>query len=76
MNMILSKFPHIDVSKCIIIGDRLDTDIRFGVDNGMHSALVLTGVTTADVLHAIKDGNEEEPLPTIIIPHVGLIHYE
>lgn len=39
--------------QCLMIGDRLDTDIMFGHDNGLHTALVLTGVATkADVLQS------------------------
>jgi len=32
----------------IIIGDRMDTDIIGGVQNGMESILVLTGVTRSE----------------------------
>lgn len=59
--------------RSLIVGDRLDTDIRFGVDSAMHSALVLTGVTTAATLQRLHGGTEEEPLPTVIIPYVGLL---
>lgn len=31
--------------QCLMIGDRIETDIRMGVDAGMDTALVLTGVT-------------------------------
>lgn len=30
---------------CLMIGDRLDTDIAFGFQNGLATALVLTGIT-------------------------------
>lgn len=33
-----------------MVGDRLYTDIRFGVDNGFNSILVLTGETTKEML--------------------------
>jgi arabinose operon protein AraL len=35
---------------CILIGDRLETDMRMGLDSGMKVALVMTGVTTAEAL--------------------------
>jgi HAD superfamily hydrolase (TIGR01450 family) len=35
---------------CVMIGDRLLTDIRMAVDAGMASALVLTGETTREML--------------------------
>ena len=33
--------------ECLMIGDRLETDIRMGVEAGMKTAVVLTGITTA-----------------------------
>ena len=38
--------------ECIIVGDRLETDIRMGLESGMATAVVLTGVTTPDLLAA------------------------
>jgi HAD superfamily hydrolase (TIGR01450 family) len=35
---------------CVMIGDRLMTDIRMAIDAGMASALVLTGETTREML--------------------------
>jgi arabinose operon protein AraL len=34
--------------ECIMIGDRLETDIRMGIEAGMKTALVLSGVTQAN----------------------------
>jgi len=34
----------------VIIGDRMDTDIKAGIESGMESILVLSGVTQADQL--------------------------
>lgn len=36
--------------RCVMIGDRLTTDIRMALDAGMPSALVLTGETTPEML--------------------------
>ena len=33
-------------ARCLMVGDRLETDIRMGHDAGMHTAVVLTGVST------------------------------
>lgn len=32
----------------IMVGDRMDTDIRVGIESGMESVLVLTGITTRE----------------------------
>lgn len=40
----------IDRSRVCMVGDRLDTDILFGNDNGLKSCLVLSGVTSEEKL--------------------------
>jgi len=35
--------------ECIIVGDRLETDVRMGQEAGMATAVVLTGVTTPEL---------------------------
>ncbi|MGN1400028.1 MAG: HAD-IIA family hydrolase [Bacillus sp. (in: firmicutes)] len=37
-------------SDCYMIGDRLETDIKMGNENGMQSVLVLTGITTKEMV--------------------------
>jgi ribonucleotide monophosphatase NagD (HAD superfamily) len=38
---------------CLMIGDRWETDVKMGLDAGMHAALTLTGATTrADLAQA------------------------
>jgi len=49
MDYIVQKI-HLDRAKTCMIGDRLDTDILFGLNGGMHTMLVLTGVTKEDEL--------------------------
>jgi arabinose operon protein AraL len=39
-------------SECILIGDRLETDIRMALESGMKAALVMTGVTDVKTLEA------------------------
>ena len=58
LDAIDSRF-HLDRSRVCMVGDRLDTDIRFGIDGGLGGTLaVLTGVTTKDeILRAGGDGD-------------------
>jgi len=42
----------LDAAECLLIGDRLETDIRMGVESGMKTALVMTGVTDRETLDA------------------------
>jgi len=39
---------------CILIGDRLETDIKMGKDAGIATGIVLTGVTSEESLRQIK----------------------
>ncbi len=43
---------QLPASECIIVGDRLETDIRMGREAGMTTGVVLTGVTTPELLAA------------------------
>jgi arabinose operon protein AraL len=49
--------PH----RCLITGDRLETDIRMGQDAGMQTAVVLTGVSTREAAERMA------PPPNLII---------
>ena len=39
---------------CILIGDRLETDIKMGKDSGIATGIVLTGVTDEETLKGVK----------------------
>jgi 4-nitrophenyl phosphatase/phosphoglycolate phosphatase len=45
VDYIVSKYK-VDPSRICMVGDRLDTDILFGTDNGLQTVLTLSGVTT------------------------------
>jgi len=49
IDYIVDKY-QIDRSRICMVGDRLDTDILFGLDNGLSTILTLSGVTTAEKL--------------------------
>lgn len=70
---LIHRQHNLDPSRTLMVGDRLDTDIRFGVEGGMVSALVLTGCTTANDLVALGKGSQEEPMPDVILPYMGLL---
>lgn len=46
----LVKKLGIERNRICMVGDRLDTDVLFGVDNGLRSLLVLSGVTSEEKL--------------------------
>jgi len=41
---------ELPAAACLVVGDRLETDVRMGAAAGMDTALVLTGVTRADAV--------------------------
>lgn len=55
IDYIVSKFG-VSRSEICMVGDRLDTDILFGKDNGLSSVLTLSGVTT---LEKLRDPNNK-----------------
>ena len=61
----LSTRLGVDKSKITMVGDRLHTDIKFGTDNGLNTALVLSGETTMEIakVHTVK--------PDIIIDDIN-----
>ncbi len=42
------------LERCLMVGDRLETDIRMGLEAGMRTALVLTGVTRREDISASR----------------------
>lgn len=55
------KGLEVDLADCMMVGDRLSTDIRMGLDTGMAAALVLTGETTPEDLLAL-DPTDTPPI--------------
>ncbi|MFD0712356.1 HAD-IIA family hydrolase [Paenibacillus sp. GCM10027626] len=49
------EYLGLDYADCYMVGDRLETDIRMGNSTGMHSVLVLTGVSTKEMADQAED---------------------
>ncbi|MDQ0271636.1 HAD-IIA family hydrolase [Cytobacillus purgationiresistens] len=47
---VVSKVLKLHPSQCYMVGDRLETDIKMAIENGLQSVLVLTGVTNKEML--------------------------
>mmetsp|Transcript_15326 Transcript_15326/g.16612 ORF Transcript_15326/g.16612 Transcript_15326/m.16612 type:complete len:274 (+) Transcript_15326:296-1117(+) len=46
---------HINRSRICMVGDRLDTDVLFGLDNGLNTILTLSGVTSEQKLKSAEN---------------------
>jgi 4-nitrophenyl phosphatase len=57
---------EVDLADCMMVGDRLSTDIRMGLDTGMAAALVLTGETSADDLQDLSP----DDTPPIVVDRI------
>ncbi|XP_068618219.1 glycerol-3-phosphate phosphatase-like isoform X2 [Battus philenor] len=57
-------------ARTLMIGDRCNTDIEFGVRCGFQTLLVLTGVTSTKDLEKISK-DKIEPLPDVVLPKLG-----
>ena len=67
MDAIEGKFK-LDRKRTCMVGDRLDTDIRFGVDGGLGGTLlVLTVVTTREEVERVEEGMR----PAVFVDKLG-----
>lgn len=66
---LLSEHGAVDLSRTLVVGDRLDTDIAFGKAGGAAlTALVLTGVATPDDVEALAARAESDPAVADALP--------
>jgi HAD superfamily hydrolase (TIGR01450 family) len=56
----------VELSECLMVGDRMSTDVRMGLDTGVAAALVLTGETTPDDLLNLT----AEDTPPIVVDRI------
>ncbi|XP_037339145.1 pyridoxal phosphate phosphatase [Pungitius pungitius] len=54
---ISSQFSGVEPAKCLMIGDRLETDMLFGSNCGLDTMLTLTGVSQLEDAHEYRDGD-------------------
>ncbi len=60
----------VDVARCLVVGDRLYTEIRMGADAGAETALVLTGETSREMLATFSHEPASPPEPTFVLEHI------
>jgi len=63
----ITQKHHLDKSRTIMVGDRLDTDILFGINGGTSTLMVLTGVNK---LHEF-DGEDAKIVPKYYVESLG-----
>lgn len=56
---------QLPASECLMTGDRLETDVKMGLDAGMSAALILTGATTEAMLA------QSDIQPTYVLQKLG-----
>jgi ribonucleotide monophosphatase NagD (HAD superfamily) len=60
---------NLDAADCLMVGDRLTTDIRMAINAGMPSALPLTGETTLATL--TRTATVDHPTFTVLqVDHI------
>ncbi len=64
----LVKLP---AHECVMTGDRLETDVKMGLDAGMSAALVLTGATTEAAFAQRKAHAQSDIQPTYVLRRLG-----
>ena len=67
LEQVLVQPLGVDAADCVLVGDRLATDIAMARDAGMASALVLTGDTTRASLGTVP----ESDWPTYVLERIN-----
>lgn len=65
VDILLNRFPDLVPSRCLMIGDRLDTDIAFGKAAGFGTLLVETGI------NSLADAQQATLPPEFVVPSVA-----
>jgi len=64
VDAVLSRL-RLPPERCLIIGDRLETDVQMGLQAGMDSVLTLTGATS------VADAADSSIKPTYVVSNLG-----
>ena len=70
------ELEEVPLSKFLMIGDFLETDIRFAKNCGIDSLLVLSGATSADSIKESLLKDKSDVKPTYIQPRLAFSHQE
>jgi 4-nitrophenyl phosphatase len=60
MDLVVDRY-ELDRSRTLMVGDRLDTDIEFGNQNGVQTCLVLSGVSSQADVDVLQDSDVQIP---------------
>ncbi|GFY47083.1 glycerol-3-phosphate phosphatase [Trichonephila inaurata madagascariensis] len=74
LDCIKMNHPDIDFSRCIMIGDRLNTDILLGTRHGLKTLFVGTGHNSIEDVRKLEkssDTNDQLLVPDYYLPHLG-----
>jgi glycerol 3-phosphatase-2 len=66
--MFRAALERLGGERCLVVGDRLDSDLAGAAASGLDGAIVLTGVTTREAAEAAAD-----PAPVAIAPDLGTL---
>uniref|UniRef100_A0A0N5AI76 4-nitrophenylphosphatase n=1 Tax=Syphacia muris TaxID=451379 RepID=A0A0N5AI76_9BILA len=70
---IRDKF-NISPNRTVMFGDRCDTDIKFGKDNGVKTVLIGTGVHNLDNVRSFKDEGRTDLVPDFYSPSINYLY--
>ncbi|XBW38678.1 hypothetical protein QEN19_004266 [Hanseniaspora menglaensis] len=72
LDAVFKAYPDLKRERCCMVGDRLNTDIKFGIDGGLGGQLlVLSGVEKAECLTDLSHGFE---LPNFFAEKLGDVY--